>query len=202
MPRVGIVDNFLNQRDHDTLLSFVLENRAQFQNSQVYEQGRLSVESNHRQGLKLRVQNLEILRPFHIQLKAKQQFLFEQVGMRSEAVVRYESELAAYNDGGFFHEHIDTLTASIRTEQGARQARALSLVYYFFRQPKAFSGGQLRVWGFSDGENRPHIDVSPADNILVAFPSFAIHEVLPISCPSKNFNDSRFAVNCWLHCNI
>jgi SM-20-related protein len=30
------------------------------------------------------------------------------------------------------------------------------------------------------------------------FPSWVLHEVRPVSCPSKRFVDSRFAINCWL----
>jgi Rps23 Pro-64 3,4-dihydroxylase Tpa1-like proline 4-hydroxylase len=40
-------------------------------------------------------------------------------------------------------------------------------------------------------------DIEPGQNRLVAFPSWAPHEVMPISCPSRRFIDSRFAVNCW-----
>jgi Rps23 Pro-64 3,4-dihydroxylase Tpa1-like proline 4-hydroxylase len=32
-----------------------------------------------------------------------------------------------------------------------------------------------------------------------SFPSWAPHEVMPISCPSKRFTDSRFAINYWVY---
>jgi SM-20-related protein len=35
-------------------------------------------------------------------------------------------------------------------------------------------------------------------NTFVVFPSWVLHEVLPVSCPTKQFIDSRFALNFWL----
>jgi len=40
--------------------------------------------------------------------------------------------------------------------------------------------------------------IEPAQNRLVVFPSFVRHEVRKISCPSHDFADSRFSINCWL----
>lgn len=202
LPKVAIIEDFLSQGDHDALLSFVFANRGSFRAAPVYDLGRPSVNTTQRRGLKLGGRNLPVMAPLVERLKCEQEALFRQVGMKPAPVVEFETELAAYNDGGFFHEHIDTLTGSVKREQGIEQARALSAVYYFYRQPRAFAGGRLRMWGYSDGKDRPHFDITPSDNVLVAFPSFAMHEVLPISCPSGDYEDSRFAVNCWLHCKI
>jgi SM-20-related protein len=202
LPKVAILENFLSQTDHDALLTFVLASRGSFSAAPVYERGRPSVRATQRDGLKLGGRDLPVMAPLIDRLKEEQETLFRGAGMKPAPVVRFETELAAYNDGGFFHEHIDTLTGGIKDEQGVEQARALSAVYYFYRRPRAFTGGRLRMWGYSDGEDRPHFDITPSDNALVAFPSFAMHEVLPVSCPSRNFEDSRFAVNCWLHCAI
>jgi Rps23 Pro-64 3,4-dihydroxylase Tpa1-like proline 4-hydroxylase len=43
------------------------------------------------------------------------------------------------------------------------------------------------------------VDIEPANDTLVFFPSWYPHEVLPVSCPSGRFEDSRFAINCWVH---
>ena len=79
------------------------------------------------------------------------------------------------------------------------QDRLLSGVYYFHREPKAFSGGALRFHRFGGGETQDDwIDVEPEQDSLVVFPTWARHEVLRVSCPSREFADSRFAVNVWL----
>lgn len=108
-----------------------------------------------------------------------------------------ETGLAAHCDGGFFRRHLDTRIGSLADP---RSTRAISAVYYFHREPKAFTGGALRLHHFdgrvADGD---FVDVEPVHNMLVAFPSWVVHEVLPVSCPSRQFRDARFSVNCWVH---
>jgi SM-20-related protein len=106
---------------------------------------------------------------------------------------RVELELVANNDGAFFKRHIDTFMADARKSSD----RLLSAVYYFHAEPKAFSGGELRLHSLTDDDS--FVDIPPEQNILVVFPSWASHEVLTVSCPSKRFSDSRFNVNCWVH---
>jgi Rps23 Pro-64 3,4-dihydroxylase Tpa1-like proline 4-hydroxylase len=106
-----------------------------------------------------------------------------------------ELELVAHNDGAFYDEHIDTFT----TLPDSRSDRALTGVYYFHRQPKAFSGGDLRLKAIApraDGE-RHVTDIPPGQDEFVLFPSWVPHEVRKVSCPSAAFADSRFAINCW-----
>lgn len=114
-------------------------------------------------------------------------------------------ELSAYGDGAFFAPHTDVSTGINREPLSGEpgQDRVLSAVYYFHRQPKAFSDGALRLFRFGAGpagaglEAANHIDLEPIDNSLVAFPSTVIHEVRPVQVPTGNFEDYRFALNCW-----
>jgi Rps23 Pro-64 3,4-dihydroxylase Tpa1-like proline 4-hydroxylase len=73
----------------------------------------------------------------------------------------------------------------------------LSGVYYFHRRPRAFTGGELRLYAIGDPDR--FVDIEPTHNTLLVFPSWAPHEVRPVSCPTGQFMDSRFAINCWLH---
>lgn len=106
-----------------------------------------------------------------------------------------ELELAAHNDGAHFMLHTDTYRTGIQ----ARGDRMLSAVYYFHREPKAFSGGMLRLHRLGARPGDEGVDVAPDQNCLVVFPSWGPHEVTPIACPSGDFADSRFAVNCWVY---
>jgi Rps23 Pro-64 3,4-dihydroxylase Tpa1-like proline 4-hydroxylase len=74
-------------------------------------------------------------------------------------------------------------------------------VYYFHAQPKAFSGGVLRLHSLASGkgDGGEHVDVEPVNDTLVFFPSWYPHEVLPVTCDSSRFEDSRFAINFWVH---
>ena len=105
---------------------------------------------------------------------------------------RLEVQLVAHGDGAFYKRHIDTRTASDQ-----QRLRVLSGVYYFHAEPKAFGGGALRL--FAIGPNAAdYVDIEPARDSLLVFPSWAPHEVMPVSCPSRRFIDSRFAINCWV----
>jgi SM-20-related protein len=107
-----------------------------------------------------------------------------------------EVELVSHGDGAFFGRHLDTG----RDKDGIKALRILSGVYYFHARPKAFSGGALRLHELMpSGKDRHFVDIEPMHNSFVAFPSWMPHEVLPVSCPSRRFADSRFAVNCWFH---
>jgi predicted 2-oxoglutarate/Fe(II)-dependent dioxygenase YbiX len=108
---------------------------------------------------------------------------------------KFEFELVAHNDGAFYRRHIDTQTAA-----GSETLRILSGVYYFHAQPKGFTGGALRLLAIGGSATAPatFVDVEPAHNTLLVFPSWAPHEVRPVICPSKRFADSRFAINCWV----
>jgi Rps23 Pro-64 3,4-dihydroxylase Tpa1-like proline 4-hydroxylase len=108
---------------------------------------------------------------------------------------KLETELVAHGDGAFFKRHIDTQTARY---DDVSQIRVLSGVYYFHAEPKAFEGGALRLFAIG-ADPAPYIDIEPARNSFLVFPSWAPHEVRPVSCSSNKFIDSRFAINCWVH---
>jgi SM-20-related protein len=109
-----------------------------------------------------------------------------------------EIELVAHGDGAFYKRHIDTGTGSY---EHANHIRVLSGVYYFYAAPKAFSGGALRLHAMGGNKDRNFVDIEPVRNSLLIFPSWAPHEVMPVSCPSQRFIDSRFAINCWVRCD-
>jgi SM-20-related protein len=109
---------------------------------------------------------------------------------------KLETELVAHGDGAFYKRHIDTLT---RDYHDTKQIRVLTGVYYFNAEPRAFSGGALRLHAIGGKEAQNFVDIAPLHNSLLVFLAWAPHEVLPVSCPSKRFIDSRFAINCWIH---
>ena len=107
---------------------------------------------------------------------------------------KLELQLVAHRDGAFYKRHIDTQTASERNH-----IRVLSGVYYFHTTPKMFGGGALRLYAIGGKDDENFIDIEPAHNTLLVFPSWAPHEVMPVDCPSGRFADSRFAINCWVN---
>jgi hypothetical protein len=97
-------------------------------------------------------------------------------------------QLTSHNDGEYYHWHTDNGSEATRT-------RVLSFVYYFHGSPRRFSGGELVVY---DGDGSDEIE--PLHDRLVLFRSSTKHEVKPVSCSTRLFEDSRFTLNGWLRC--
>lgn len=107
-----------------------------------------------------------------------------------------EAQLTLHNHGNYYRVHNDN-----GSEETA--SRFLTFVYYFYQEPKGFSGGELRLYNQTIapvGRVKPggYIDIEPRNNSIVFFRSELMHEVLPVRCPSLAFTDSRFTVNGWV----
>lgn len=115
-----------------------------------------------------------------------------KLGLVNVAPYFLELELTWCGDGGFFKMHADTL-------RYRPSPRVVSMVYYFHKEPKAFTGGQLRLHGLGADENsRIYQEIEPRVDRAVFFPSWFPHEVLPVRCSSGAFADGRFALSCWV----
>lgn len=191
-------DAFLDEHDHGAMLDWTLANRARFKPARIVGD---KVDPEKRV-----CETLRGLGPLEAVLKRRFTELLPAIlndtRTKAFALDSIELELAAHGDGAHFAPHMDTFTSEARRR--AREAgriehdRAISAVYYFYREPKGFSGGELRLHPFdSVGGQGGHMDVPPVQNSVVAFPSWVFHEVRPVSCPSGAFEDFRFAVNCW-----
>jgi SM-20-related protein len=102
-----------------------------------------------------------------------------------------EVSMVAYGDGGHYARHIDTGFGAA----AGGPPREVTFVGYFFREPRQFTGGALRLYDF---RGREHVDIDPVCGLVTAFPSWLPHEVLPVACPTGDFADNRFAVNIWV----
>jgi len=192
MPPYRVLHDFLPQETVAGLLDFALAHEAAFAPTGVGRRKEGAVQQAIRVSLGTRD-----LGPFGPILETK---VLAQVpnpiarlGATPVDSLKIELQLVAHNDGAFYKRHIDTVTANDRNH-----LRVLSAVYYFHTEPKAFTGGALRLYAIGS-DNPPFVDLEPERNSLLVFPSWAPHEVMPIACPSKRFAESRFAVNCWVH---
>lgn len=121
--------------------------------------------------------------------------LAKALGVPVVPVGAVESQLTAARSRQFYKLHADL---------GPDCPRELSCIYYIFRQPRGFAGGELRLYDCLEqgGGSRPADTfevVDPVSNRLVAFPSSEFHEAMPVRCPSGQFADSRFAITTWIH---
>jgi SM-20-related protein len=122
--------------------------------------------------------------------------MFDELGCLPFEPIELEIGMVAHGHGAFFTRHIDTYLGPA----AGPTIRMITMVYYFYAIPKAFSGGTLRLHSLAaSGREGTFVDIEPKFDMAVFFPSWFPHEVLPISCRDGDFMDSRFAINCWLH---
>lgn len=196
MPPHRLIRDFLPSPLPAALLDWAVENQADFKPTTMGYGGQANQEPTQRRSVGVRKFGpMEpVLRQRALEIAPA---LFDDLRVSPSQVGSVELELIAHNDGAFLKRHIDTFTGVAWA--AASGSRVLSAVYYLHHLPKAFTGGCLRLFPFgASGEEDGYLDIEPEHNTLLAFPSWASHEVLPISCPSKKFADSRFAVNIWL----
>jgi SM-20-related protein len=193
IPGHVVIDGFLPDELAQALLDHALQNETLFLPAQVKTEGSYRVSADDRQAFS--TDELGPQRPrFTAAIEAHFEHLCRETGLARFPVAAWDVEMAAHRDGGYFHEHIDTMTAENRPAQLGD--RIISLVYYLHRPGARFTGGELVLRPFvgNDGEAR----IAPRHNRLVAFPSFARHEVEPIKVPGDAWQDARFSINCWL----
>ena len=74
----------------------------------------------------------------------------------------------------------------------------MSLVYHFHKDPKAFTGGGVRLFDGdiedSDYGRAAFRDVEISDNAALIFPGDVVRAGLPVYCASGAFTDSLFVL--------
>jgi len=205
MPPHGVITGFLPQELHDALLDWAIQQQANFQPAGTYsgEGGREHrFDPDVRVGLKLyRLGPLEPI--LSERMLDRLGDIIAAAGYRGPEPQSLEFEITASGDGAHFAAHIDIALGAGRRTVGKEEGedRVISTVYYFHRDPKGFNGGALRLYRFgvdpSEAQDHDSVAFEPVQNSLVAFPSFARHSVEPVHCPSGEFADYRFGLNCF-----
>ncbi len=184
------LDNFLSASEQKRLVEFVVEKETEFvptsTSTGAADYRRSWVLHSFPEFSELLVSRIRAIFPDVCSKLALQPFEISQI----------EAQLTAHNDGNYYKIHNDSGSQDTAT-------RILTYVYYFNREPKAYSGGELVIYD-SKVENNFYVKadsfktIEPRNNSIVFFLSRYMHEVLPVSCPSKAFADSRFTINGWV----
>lgn len=199
MPKIyKSLQNFFGLQTKDRLFEYACGNEVRFLPTKVTSDGKTDqLDPSYRISNKLRDlgEMDSIIRERVMPLVPD---LIQELGLTPFQPSGLEIEMVAHGDGAFYKWHIDTFTGTGRSKLGSD--RLISLVYYFYREPKSFTGGALRLYPLPkvDGSRGEHIDIVPEQDMAVAFPSWLPHEVLKVTCPSGEFADNRFAINCWV----
>jgi SM-20-related protein len=112
------------------------------------------------------------------------------------AVGAIDCQITASIDGSYFKAH---------TDAGVNETwkRQYTYVYYFCREPKGFTGGELRIYDDTIRNGKlvatdSYQIIEPRHNTIVFFQAAVMHEVMPVRVPSRQFRDARFTVNGWI----
>lgn len=196
MVRYVALDEFLVPAELEALSQFALDNEDKFEASQVVTPGSTAggVDFDSRRSRVLtQLGNLGDM--FRERVRHVLPLVAQRLGMTVRNATGVDVQMTASNDGEFFVAHADNGPAF--------PTRAISYVYFFNKEPAAFTGGTLRLYdgqAVRDGGAPSRFTaIVPAQNQIVFFPSPLVHEVRPVSVPSGAFEDSRFTVNGWVH---
>jgi Rps23 Pro-64 3,4-dihydroxylase Tpa1-like proline 4-hydroxylase len=192
-----VLDEFLVAQEWAGLLHYTLKRGADFANSGVLGAGGASHTDDSYRRSRVLYDLGDCQTMFVDRIMTFLPHVLARLRLPPFPISHFEVQLTATNDGQFFRQHSDN-------DAGPLRSRTLTFVYYFFREPKAFRGGALRL-------HDPQLDkrgkltpgayqtVHPIQNQIIFFPSNCLHEVMPVECPSREFSDSRFTVNGWVH---
>lgn len=184
------IDNFLTRDEKNQLLDYVLQSEPDFVPTSTS-----TGDLNYRQSTIL-YSFPEFSQLIVNRIQAILPDVFRKLKLSPFPVAQIETQLTAHNDGNYYKIHNDNGSPDTAT-------RELTYVYYFYREPKPFSGGELVLYD-SKLENNFYVKadsshlVEPRNNSIVFFLSRYLHEVLPVNCPSQAFADSRFTINGWI----
>lgn len=184
-------EGFLGEAEADRVLDCAMATQTRFTPSMILDGGLVENRDIRRS------RSIELPMPSLEQAVLRVLPLVEEIlGVVIDPSRGLEYHFTAHNDGDFYRPHIDV-------RDGGTE-RALTFVYYLHRTPRAFSGGALRIFdtGVREGravDSAAYRDIEPQHDTVVFFPATARHEVRPVSCPSGEFVDSRFAFNGWVH---
>jgi Rps23 Pro-64 3,4-dihydroxylase Tpa1-like proline 4-hydroxylase len=184
------IDNFLTKEETSLLLDYVLQNESEFVPTSTSTN-----DLNYRRSMTI-YSFPEFSQLITKRIKAILPDVFRKLNLESFPISEIETQLTSHNDGNYYKIHNDNGSTDTAT-------REFTYVYYFYREPKAFSGGELLIYD-SKIENNFYVNadtfhtVEPRNNSIVFFLSRYLHEVLPVSCPSQAFADSRFTINGWV----
>ncbi len=188
--RYAQIDNFLTATEKNKLIKYVLAKESAFvttsTSTNADDYRRSMVLHSFPEFSELMINRIKAILPD----------VLHKLNFPSFSLGDIETQLTMHNDNNYYKLHNDSGSPDTAT-------RFFTYVYYFNREPKAFFGGELQIYD-SKIENNFYVaadsfrTIEPRNNSIVFFLSRYMHEVLPVSCPSKAFADSRFTINGWV----
>jgi Rps23 Pro-64 3,4-dihydroxylase Tpa1-like proline 4-hydroxylase len=204
LARVAVAPGFLPAAEHMRVQRFAGEHVDALQAAVIRDRGDWREDQTRRRSRSIAA---DALRPiFEAPLERAVPAVCARLELEPFDVQDIELQLTVSGDGDFYKVHSDNVRDAAGMVLGSR---LLTFVYYFFREPKPFTGGELRLYDtvYQNGKivrTGEHIDVEPAQNTLVVFDSSLAHEVREVRARDSaqeplGTAGGRWTVNGWLH---
>ena len=188
------ITNFLTPAEHDCVLRTALARGDSFTAGKVGLALERRVRTSRRMALVAGRRACEDLAVWFVpKVRAVLPSVLTRLRLDRADPSRIDLEMTLYPDGGYGKPHQDPSPAAYRVQTPIA-------IYYFHRQPRMFSGGDLLLYD-TDVETRSFCRASfsriePAANTIVFYPRSYFHEIAPVQCPTGEFADGRFSLNC------
>ena len=184
------IDGFLSDAEVAWLMQLTFAAESRFVRSRVSD-----ARDDYRHSLMLGAPH-EVWQLMTGKIKAAMPEVMPQLRLGNFPIGNIDCQITASIDGSYFKAH---------TDAGSNETykRQFTYVYYFNREPKGFMGGELRLYDDTIRNGKLAATdsfqvVEPRHNSIVFFQAAVMHEVMPVSMPSKQFRDARFTVNGWI----
>lgn len=182
----------------DGLLQYVDKNKNAFKQAGIGTNG--TIDPNKRKTL-----YLENLGKFHgifqKQIEKDYANVAKRFGISAFSPSRIEYKITNHSDNHFFNVHRDDGFPGNQSDQ-----RVISFVFYFYLNPKHFTGGDLLFFDTDSSESRYRnylfTRILCERNCLTYFPSKYFHCVDVVNQKSDNFLNGRFAVTGHIRRNL
>jgi SM-20-related protein len=184
------IDGFLTEAEVAWLMQLTFAAEGRFVRSRVSD-----AREDYRHSLMLAAPH-EVWQLMIRKIKAAMPEVMPQLHLGNFPIGNIDCQITASIDGSYFKAH---------TDAGSNETykRQFTYVYYFNREPKGFTGGELRVYDDAVRNGKLAATdsfqvIEPRHNSIAFFQAAVMHEVMPVSVPSKQFRDARFTVNGWI----
>ena len=191
VPFVRMTD-FLPRERCDELLAEVVADREGFEPAMIGA-GKLDPDQRHAL-VSTRIRRK--VRPWFVpKLRGVMESVLARLPVHDLGAYRVELDVTAHPNGHFYVAHRDW-------DKKRNPDRRISYAWYFYREPRAFSGGDLLLHDTDRETGRYHptgfTRIEPLHNSIVFFPSDCWHQITPVRGAGDDFGDARFTVNGWL----
>lgn len=186
---------FFTNQLNSAIINYACKHEHDFTNAKI---GKTDVnakeDSQYRQSLTLACPQ-NIFNLLVAQINDQFDHICQKLLIKSFEIQKIEANIFNHLHGSFFKIHRDNFPGL--------ESRKINFVYYFFNEPKQFSGGDLLVYDSIPGTDTLQLNkftkIISENNKIVFFPSEYMHQVTMLTLKNNQFNNGRFTITGHIH---